>query len=137
MNQIITDPKRLEETREEIKDNFKYHETREVQVQMPFGTTQTLKTHWFKSAKKAGCRKRGPKPKGSKRKGIHVYLEKFGFADKVASSLRSRALKYSALCPSNEIASNLLRDDELSILPIKFANRSKSSQSSPTKNVLI
>lgn len=125
MNQIIIDPKRLEETREEIKDNFKYHETREVQVQMPFGTTQTLKTHWFKSTKRAGRRKRGPKPKGSNRKGIHVYLEKFGFVDKVAASLRSKALKYSALCPSNEIASNLLRDDGITYSSHKICKQVK------------
>ena len=111
MNKISEDPVKLREIREKVSDAYQYHETRDVLVQMPFGTKQTVKTHWFKSTGKVGRRKTGPKPKDSNRKGKHLYLELYGFTDKVAPTLKAKALKYAALCPSNEIASNLLRDD--------------------------
>ena len=75
MNKISEDPVKLREIREKVSDAYQYHETRDVLVQMPFGTTQTLKTHWFKATGKVGRRKTGPKPKDSNRKGKHLYLE--------------------------------------------------------------
>lgn len=110
INGIFGSRKSLDQIRPCISDDYSYHGSRKVSVQMPFGTHQEIKSHWLKKKPSTGRRKRGPKTKDSKRKGSHIFLDLLGFEGLVSQPLYSKALKMSALCPSSEIASEILKD---------------------------
>ena len=99
INGIFGSRKSLDQIRPCISDDYSYHGSRKVSVQMPFGTHQEIKSHWLKKKPSTGRRKRGPKTKDSKRKGSHIFLNLLGFEGLVSQPLYSKALKMSALCP--------------------------------------
>jgi len=111
INEIFGNQQALEKVRPCVDTGYTYHESREVSVQMPFGTKQKIKSHWFKKNGNCGRRKKGPKAKNSGRKGSHIFLDLLGFEGLVSQPLYNKALKMSALCPSSAIASEILKDD--------------------------
>lgn len=103
------------ELRSVCNKSLRYHSTREITVQMPFGTHQKVKSDWYQVSGKCGLRKRGPKKKKSNRKGCHLFLEALGFQRKTAPEIIDKALQMSAICPSGEIASNLMKKDGVTV----------------------
>ena len=110
-NEIFGNKACVDRFKTDVNDKFQYHQISEVTVQMPFGTHQKVKSPWFKKKAVNTRTKKGPKSRNSPRKGSHLFIELLGFEGMVSHSLASKALKWASLCPSSEIASNLLKDE--------------------------
>ena len=104
-----------DELRSLSSEKLRFHSIREITVQMPFGTHQKMKSDWYLRTGKAGLRKCGPKDKSSGRKGCYLFLEALGYQGRKAPEIVDKALQMSALCPSSEIASGLLKKDDITV----------------------
>ena len=84
-----------------------------ITVELSNGTAVDVRSPYFVRKQTGGRRKRGPKPAGSGRKGVHLALDLWGFFGKKSPTLAFKGFRYAALSPSYETACCLLRDDDI------------------------
>jgi len=111
----------LAKIRSQVNESYTFHETREVNVKMPFGTTQKLKSHYFRNVSSTSS-----KSKKNEGKGTHIFLDLLGFENLCSQELFSKSAKMNAICPSAQIASNLLKDDGIILSQNKIREMSNS-----------
>jgi hypothetical protein len=91
--------------------SYRFKEYRQITITLYDGQKIEVKSPFFlKTTAKRGRKKRGPKNRG-----CHLGLELLGIYEKMSPLFASRICRQALLCPSFEVACNILAEDGIKI----------------------